>query len=105
MIQLSWKSVELQVALPRTQDAGKHQDQQSKQGQRFQESLMQSQIKQQEWQRKRINKFEQVRKKKVRGDDQNHDGIYECNDSEVGDHEENFELEHPFLGQKIDFMR
>lgn len=41
---LSLKSIELQVALPHSQDAGKIQDQMSKEGQRFQESLTQSQI-------------------------------------------------------------
>ena len=32
------KSVELQVAIPRTQDAGKMQEQLSRQGQQFQET-------------------------------------------------------------------
>ena len=38
------KSIELQVALPRSQDAGKMQEQMMRQGQQFQETLTEQQL-------------------------------------------------------------
>lgn len=36
---MSWKSIEMQIALPRTQDAGKIQEQMEQRGKLVQESL------------------------------------------------------------------
>lgn len=102
---MSWKSIEMQVAIPRTQDAGKHQDQMSKQSQRFQESLAQSQLKQQLLERKRVTEFERTKGMKITKE--NND---ESNNS--SDHEEQQEpaseeetIDHPFLGTKVDLTR
>gem|GEM_PF-3942154 len=52
---MSWKAVDMQVALPRTQDARQLQEQRSKQHQRFQESLAHTQLKQEVINRKPVN--------------------------------------------------
>jgi len=52
---VSWKAVDMQVALPRTQDARQLQEQRSKQHQRFQESLAHTQLKQEVINRKPVN--------------------------------------------------
>jgi len=52
---VSWKAVDMQVALPRTQDASQLQEQRSKQHQRFQESLAHTQLKQEVINRKPVN--------------------------------------------------
>lgn len=52
---MSWKAVDMQVALPRTQDASQLQEQRSKQHQRFQESLAHTQLKQEVINRKPVN--------------------------------------------------
>lgn len=105
MIQVSWKAVELQVALPRTQEAGKFQEQLSKQNQRFQESLAQSQLRQQELQKKRTNRFEKTRYKKVNDDEESSNPLDKREQSKKN--KENLEetIKHPYLGRQVDIMR
>lgn len=50
----------MQIALPRTQDAGKLQEQMGKQHQLFQESLALKQLKKEELKRKQVNEFERI---------------------------------------------
>lgn len=96
---MSWKSIEMQVALPRTQDAGKLQEQMLKQNQHFQESLAQSQLKEANEKRKRVQEFERI---KIKDEDQdNPDSENQQRDSE--DDRNDKSVEHPYLGKKIDF--
>lgn len=109
-IVLSWKSVEMQVALPRTQDAGKLQDQSMRQSQHFQESLAQSQLKEQALKRKRVNTFEDVQYASMEKEKEK---------EKASDHKENHDkqqhvaknntkqkwIEHPYLGKKVDLSR
>lgn len=60
MTLVSWKSIKMQVSLPKTHDAGKLQNQLLKHSQHFHESLAESQLKQEELKRKRINEFERI---------------------------------------------
>lgn len=100
---MSWKSIEMQVALPRVQDAGKVQEQIMKQSQHFQESLAQSQIKLEEEKKKRVNTFENVQAKRI---------AKEGKGMPPPDHRLNDEsqretsgkcLAHPYLGRHFDF--
>ncbi|PAV30026.1 hypothetical protein CIL05_09115 [Virgibacillus profundi] len=98
---MGWKSIEMQVALPRTQDAGKLQDQMQKQSQQFQGSLAQSQLKQEELKRKRINESDHindgVKIKKERDNDSND------NDQEQEKSQQlNKKTNHPYLGSRLD---
>ncbi|MFD1037959.1 hypothetical protein ACFQ3N_06000 [Virgibacillus byunsanensis] len=102
MILLSWKSIEMQVALPRTQDAGKLQDQMLKQNQHFQASLAQSQMKQEEQKRKRVNEFEDIDHVTIKKEEDHSNNANVDHHSETSNNTlEN--TEHPYLGKHFDF--
>ncbi|GLO66021.1 MULTISPECIES: hypothetical protein [Oceanobacillus] len=94
---MGWKSIEMQVALPRVQDAGKIQDQMDKQGQHLQESLAQLQAKKQELRSKKVNELNHTYKV-----DSNNKRKHESKDENKDDNQEQ-KSEHPFLGSKIDY--
>lgn len=98
---LSLKSIELQVALPRSQDAGKLQDQMSREGQRFQESLAQSQLKKDVKKRKTVNEFEKMTKSKIEDEEFKEKQRSSPKEKEEAELEE--VIDHPYLGNKIDF--
>ncbi|WP_188454363.1 hypothetical protein [Virgibacillus oceani] len=98
---MSWKSIEMQVALPRTQDAGKLQEQMLKHGQHIQESIAESQLKQEEQKRKRVNEFEQINDVNNRRERGNSD--HPQRDNQQKSEQEEQMIEHPYLGNKIDF--
>ncbi|SHF52197.1 hypothetical protein [Ornithinibacillus halophilus] len=97
---MSWKSIEMQVALPRTQDAGKLQEQMSKQNQHFQESLAGLQLKEHEQRRKQVQHFDQVTNLTIK-DDENKETYKEEKDKERNQQDEN-EISHPYLGLHFD---
>ncbi|MGY0691585.1 hypothetical protein ACW2QC_02185 [Virgibacillus sp. FSP13] len=97
---MGWKSIEMQVALPRTQDAGKLQDQMTRQNQHSQESLVANQLKQDEQKRKRVNEFAETDKVKVKKDHSNQTS--QDQQQEEQKQEDQF-VDHPYLGNKIDF--
>ena len=90
----------MQVALPRTQDAGKMQDNMVKQGQHFQESLAQTQRKQEERIRKRVNEFEKT--EKVKNKEQHSKNLINKK-TQLEQSEEEYKMNHPYLGSQIDF--
>ncbi|WP_047981246.1 hypothetical protein [Ornithinibacillus contaminans] len=100
---MSWKSVEMQVALPRTHDAGKLQDQMMKSNQHFQEALAQSQLIQESKKRKKVQEFEEIQLQK---DDQS-----EHKQNEQGKQRKKANLDplqalrHPYLGNNFDIRR
>jgi len=107
---VSWKSVELQVALPRTQDAGQLQDQLSKQNQRFQETLAQHQLRDEIIKRRQVREFEETIGKKVMPDDENEQEQMSKDEDADEEHSEKHAsakdaVTHPYLGQHIDFTR
>jgi|SRR5690625_125505 len=102
---MGWKSIELQVALPRTQEAGRYQDQLSKQNQRFQESLAQSQLRQQELQRKRTNRFEKTLHKKVTDEEQTNKNDDRETKKKNDKRDSKEKLLHPYLGRQVDITR
>ncbi|WP_182199182.1 hypothetical protein [Paraliobacillus salinarum] len=55
---MSWKAVEMQVALPRVQDASKIQEQIQQRGQFIQDTLAAKQLIQDELRRKNVNESE-----------------------------------------------
>lgn len=54
---MSLKSVELQVAIPKMQEASKMQEQMNRQGQQFQEKVAEKQLKEERLKRERVNKI------------------------------------------------
>jgi len=102
---LSWKSVELQVALPRTQDAGKLQEQLSRQNQRYQESLAANQLKQAEIKKQQVNDLKESNKAEIKDEHREEkDEPSEHNQNQKNENQKSKEaLNHPFLGSKIDY--
>ncbi|WP_099158123.1 hypothetical protein [Virgibacillus ndiopensis] len=98
---MSWKSIEMQVALPRTKDAGKLQEQMLKQGQHIQESIADSQLKQAEQKRKRVNEFEKINDVIIKRERDN--SSQSSKDQQQENESDEEKLEHPYLGKKIDF--
>lgn len=91
------KSIEMQVALPRTQDSGKIQEQVHKQGEHVQSTLTASQLKEDKIKRNRIQELE------------NTNSFLEKNESDTlkqdvyGKQSGGATSRHPFLGRRIDF--
>ena len=100
---VSWKSVELQVALPRVQEAGKEQDLMSKQNQRFQETLTQSQLQEEIQKRTQVNKFDRLQKSKLTDQDENKDNRKENEQQKQKKEKVEESINHPYLGSNIDF--
>lgn len=98
---MSWKAVELQVALPRTQDVGKLQDQMQQRGNQMQQSLAQSQLQSDQLKRKQVGKQEQKDDVNVKDEDEN------LNQPHVVQHrkeeEKSQKIIHPYLGNQIDY--
>lgn len=101
---MSWKAVDMQVALPRTQDASQLQEQRSKQHQRFQESLAHTQLKQEVINRKQVNSYERTKGKQNNSKDRHRkrQSKHKHREKESTQQEDS---EHPYLGTKIDFSR
>lgn len=106
MSLMSWKSIELQVALPRVQDASKEQDLMSKQNQRFQEALTQSQLQEEIQKRKEVNKFDRLKKSNLTDEGKNpEENFLEKDKSKHKIKILEDKLEHPYLGSNIDLSR
>ncbi|TQS75534.1 hypothetical protein DX933_04450 [Ornithinibacillus gellani] len=102
---MSWKSVEMQVALPRAQDAGKLQEQQMKQNQQFQESLAQTQLKEEELKRKQVVTFEDVEQAalgKNKEDPSQQQSQHQHNKENQPSDKNEQRASHPYLGKRID---
>ncbi len=101
---MGWKSVDMQVAIPRTQDASNLQEQMTKQHQRFQESLAQSQLKEQLQKRKQVNAHNETERLNNTTDE---DASQEeqQNDENATKDQKQEEANHPYLGKKFDLTR
>ncbi|HLR88130.1 MAG TPA: hypothetical protein VK042_00230 [Atopostipes sp.] len=103
---MSWKSVEMQVALPRTQDAGRIQDQMAKQNQQFQQTLSEQQLKEEKIKQHIVNEYEDVEsinKDKEREGSNSQDE--ESNNNKNEEKESKEQMKHPYLGANIDYSR
>jgi len=101
---MSWKSVELQVALPRTQDAGKLQELQTKHHQRFQESLAENQIKQAEIKMRQVNDLKESNQAEINDDDSDERKHSQNQQNKEGKKEKQEDtIDHPYLGNMIDY--
>ncbi len=99
---VSWKSIELQIALPRTMEAGKLQDQLHRQPQHTQHLLTEAHLKREVKKRNRINHTEQLRKIVGNNHSQNHHRI-KIEERISRDKVLNTLDKHPYLGTKVDF--
>jgi len=100
---MSWKAVEMQVALPRTQDASRIQEQLQQRGQFMQNVLANQQLAEDEVKRKTVNDLNQ------KANISNNEEKKHPNDSEKSQDNNTTKTEaelqaikHPFLGKQID---
>lgn len=102
---MGFKSIELQVAIPRSQDAGKMQEQMMKQGQQFQETLTEQQLREEVLKRKQVNQYDAVEKQVIKDEEkrkqQQEKERNEQNEKE--EKEQKKEINHPYLGKNVDF--
>ncbi|MFD2443548.1 hypothetical protein ACFSO7_06050 [Bacillus sp. CGMCC 1.16607] len=100
---MSLKAIEMQIALPRTQDAGKIHEQLQQRGQISQDRLAEKNQKEQEKKRVTVNKNESKDKVVVKKDT---DKKQQNNQQEKGGKMKEADTEkiiHPYKGTKIDF--
>jgi hypothetical protein len=103
---MSLKSVEMQIALPRTVEAGKIQEQLQQRGQNMNDIAAQQKLKEDENKRKTVNKQEQ--KGNVQLSQKNRDNQHDLNgqQEDEDDKEEKQRKKkdyHPYKGKVIDF--
>lgn len=103
MFNMSWRSVELQVALPRTQDVGRIQEQIQQRGQFMQEVIAQAQQQAEEMKRRSVTNLEEGHKLSNDGKDSNK-GNQPDQSNEHADSmsEPKIKIQHPYLGTRID---
>lgn len=98
---MSLKAIELQVALPRTQDAGKLQEQLQQRGQIMQDQFKEQVHKEQEKKRTTVSKNESKQKAVfLNNKDQKEQQQQKSNKQKK---ETIQEITHPYKGTKIDF--
>lgn len=101
---MGFKSIELQVAIPRSQDAGKMQEQMMRQGQQFQETLTQQQLREEIINRTKVNEYEDVEKRNIDEDERKQQEEKERKKRKQNNKEKTKQsTNHPYLGNKIDF--
>ncbi|SHN16494.1 hypothetical protein [Gracilibacillus kekensis] len=99
---MSWKAVEMQVALPRTQDAGKIQDQMQQQGRIDQNQLAQKLANDELRKRKQV--LEQEASEKLKNDKKRSGANDpETNHSMEKTDQQHPQYKHPYLGNRVDF--
>src|SRR5699024_6360969 len=99
---MGFKSVEMQIAIPRSQDAGKMQDQMMKQGQQFQDTLTEQQIREELLKRKQVNEYDNVEKQTVKDEEKSRQKSFDKNEKKK-EIIEFKKINHPFLGKNVDF--
>ncbi|HLS66511.1 MAG TPA: hypothetical protein VK029_05920 [Pseudogracilibacillus sp.] len=98
------KSVEMQVAITRSQDASKMQDQMTRQGQQFQETLTQQQLREDVLKRTQINEHEKVSLRENE-DEEKERRERERRKKQLSKDSDKHLTDHPYLGTMIDLSR
>lgn len=102
--EMGLKSIDMQVAITRSQDASKMQDQMMRQGQQFQDTLTSLQLREEVLKRTQVNEHEKVMhydqdEENKRGSEQ------EARKKREQENQKKQQMSHPYLGTKIDYSR
>lgn len=107
MVKIGLKSIDMQVALLRTQDASKMQEQLTRQGQQFQETTAQQHLTEEVLKRQQTNRFENVTKRDVDSNDEKEkerkQNRSEENQKQNKQGQIKERVQHPYLGRQIDW--
>ncbi|KGX88420.1 hypothetical protein [Pontibacillus litoralis] len=99
---MTLRTIEMQVALPRTQDAGKLQDQLQHRGQMMQQQIVANQLAAEQRKRKQVIESDQTEDVQLREESNESEYCFEKNGPEK-EEEPLPRLDHPYLGKNIDF--
>lgn len=100
---MGWRSIELQVALPRTQDVGRIQEQFQQRGQFMQEVIAQAQQQAEELKRRSVSNLEEGHKLRNDKKESNQDHqLDQLTDQPNHEAEYKVKIQHPYLGTRID---
>jgi hypothetical protein len=101
---MSLKAIEMQIALPRTQDAGKIQEQLQQRGQHLQEHAAQSVTKEDELKRKTVVKNNQKQEARL-NQDGGQPGHHQQKgrDDKKSKDDQDVQPHHPYKGKVIDY--
>src|SRR5699024_5242976 len=100
------RSLEMQVAIPRSQDAGKMQEQLSRQDQQFQETLTEQQLREEVIKRHQTNRHEGVLKRNVSDEEKDRQRKAEKQKRRKKREKRTYaqtDIKHPYLGRRIDW--
>lgn len=100
---MSWRAVEMQIALPRTQDAGKIQEQIQQRGQFMQDVIANQQLAQDEMKRKTVNDLKQKAMLSNKREEKHQTALETENGNTSNKTIESHAIAHPYLGKQIDF--
>ncbi|MDQ0214275.1 sRNA-binding protein [Oikeobacillus pervagus] len=100
---MSLKSVEMQIALPRTHEAGKISNQQQQQGQLLQEHAAENTEKQLERKRKMVHQSEQKEELHLKErQSKEHSPVERQHQNQKNKKKRQKESKHPYKGKQID---
>lgn len=103
MLIVSWKAVEMQVALPRTQDVGRIQEQIQQRGQFMQDVISHAQLQAEQTQRQTVthlNEGHKINNDEKEESEKNEKAKKRSNKRKRSDQKPT--IQHPYLGTKID---
>ncbi|WP_158737716.1 hypothetical protein [Alteribacillus sp. YIM 98480] len=102
---MSWKAVELQVAIPRTQDAGKIQEQLQQRSQAAQDRMAAVQEKEHKKERTQVTNKQETNKNHFEKQKDGETSRESCftGENRKAKKEENETIDHPYKGKKIDY--
>src|SRR5699024_6276568 len=95
------KSVEMQISIPRSQGAKKMQDQMMKQGQKFQDTLTEQQIREELLKRKQENEYDNVEKQTVKDEEKSRQKSFDKNEKEKEEIMEFTKINNKLVGKNV----
>jgi hypothetical protein len=98
---MSHRAIEMQIALPRTQDAGQLQEQLQQRGQIIQSHLAQEHLQEERVKRNSVNSLKQRELRTLQNSEQKEQMPYQLN--KKGKKKQTGKMNHPYLGNNIDF--
>ncbi|HEY4601582.1 MAG TPA: hypothetical protein VIG73_09985 [Cerasibacillus sp.] len=99
------KAIEMQVALPRTQNAGKSADHMQKQHQQFQDTLAQSQLEKEKVKRKQVQTYSEVRDPVIKDENKQNQKEQLLPTKQQNKRRKQSHAQHPYLGNRIDLTK
>lgn len=103
MFIMGWRSIELQVALPRTQDVGRIQEQFQQRGQFMQEVIAQAQQQAEDLKRRSVSNLDEGHKLSNDTNESDQDNqLDQSTDQPDHEPEHKVRIQHPYLGTRID---